>query len=67
MPVSRLQSVQRENPLSNQLIVVIVHGHPEHSEVWEDHLWDRGVLIYSACVFDLEEGVSKAKQEAREM
>lgn len=43
VPVTRLQSVQRENSLSNQLIVVIVHGHPEHGEVWEDHLWDRGV------------------------
>lgn len=45
VPIARLQSIQRENPLSDQFTVVIVHGHPEHRQIRQDYLWDRGVCV----------------------
>lgn len=36
--VASLQAVQRQDPLTNKLIIVIIHSDPQHSQVRQDDL-----------------------------
>lgn len=38
MPVSCLETIQRQYPLANQLVVIVVNSYPQDSKVWENHL-----------------------------
>lgn len=36
--VAGLQAVQRQDALADQLVVVVVHGQPQHRQIRQDHL-----------------------------
>lgn len=48
--VTRLQAVQRQDSLSDQFIVIIVHSHSEDRQVWEDNLsrWHVTRVIFTS-------------------
>lgn len=38
MPVPRLEPVQGQDPLANQLVVIVVYGDPQNRQIRQDHL-----------------------------
>lgn len=45
MSIACLEAVQGQNPLADQLVVVIIHGDPQDSQVGEDHLQRQTALV----------------------
>ena len=48
MPVAHLEVVERQDPLSEQLVAVVVDAEPEHGQLGQHHLpvHNREVILY---------------------
>lgn len=45
MSIACLEAIQGQNPLADQLVVVVIHGDPQDSQVGEDHLQRQTALV----------------------
>ena len=67
MSIACLEAVQRQNPLADQLVVVVIHGDPQDSQVREDHLQRQMELVFVDLCLSRSAGHSSQNHNARDL